>query len=252
MSKIDCNLKKLTVYVRNSLLNILNTLCQQSIGYTKLWELDLWIQEGFRERGLHWTLKGGRHFSGWWGRKGHSQESSVWLEDCEGRHLRRWVWKGHWGLIAKVVVVESLSRVWLCNPMHCSLSASSARRLFQARILERVAISFSRRSSRPRDWTHISCFGRQVLYHWATRKLTAKVGDGKGRQNDDCSNPGNKWEWIRDLTVQIVRTLLTTGEESFLELCLCSICDNSITGIPVFLFPHCCCSLICLLWCLIF
>lgn len=48
------------------------------------------------------------------------------------------------------------------------------------------------------------------------------------------------------------RTLLTTGEESFLELCLCSICDNSITGIPVFLFPNCCCSLICLLWCLIF
>ena len=30
------------------------------------------------------------------------------------------------------------------------------------------AISFSRGSSRPRDQTHVSCTGRQVLYHWAT------------------------------------------------------------------------------------
>ena len=48
------------------------------------------------------------------------------------------------------------------------------------------------------------------------------------------------------------RILLTTDEESFLELCLCSLCDNSVTGIPVFLLPNLCCfSLICLLWCLI-
>ena len=40
----------------------------------------------------------------------------------------------------------------------------------QARILEWVAISSSRASSRPRDHTHVSCIGRQVLYHWATRE----------------------------------------------------------------------------------
>ena len=34
---------------------------------------------------------------------------------------------------------------------------SSVRRIFQARILEWVAISFSRESSRPRDQTHIAC-----------------------------------------------------------------------------------------------
>ena len=38
---------------------------------------------------------------------------------------------------------------------------------FQARILEWVAIPFSRGSSRPRDRTHVSCIScRQVLYHW--------------------------------------------------------------------------------------
>ena len=31
-------------------------------------------------------------------------------------------------------------------------------------------ISFSRGSSWPRDQTHVSCIGRQILYHWATRE----------------------------------------------------------------------------------
>ena len=39
-----------------------------------------------------------------------------------------------------------------------------------ARILEWVASPISRGSSPPRDGTHVSCIGRQVLYHWATRE----------------------------------------------------------------------------------
>ena len=42
--------------------------------------------------------------------------------------------------------------------------------LSQARMLEWVAISSSRGSSWPWDWTHISCVGRRTLYHWATRE----------------------------------------------------------------------------------
>ena len=37
-----------------------------------------------------------------------------------------------------------------------------------ARILEWVATFSSRGSSQPRDWTRVSCIGRQILYHWAT------------------------------------------------------------------------------------
>ena len=56
-----------------------------------------------------------------------------------------------------VVFVYSVSLVWLCcNCMDCSLPGSSVHGIFQAIILARVAISFSRRSSRSRDWTHIS------------------------------------------------------------------------------------------------
>ena len=57
-----------------------------------------------------------------------------------------------------------------CDPMNCSLPGSSAHSVFQARILEWVAISSSRRSFWPRGWTHVSCVsctGRQILYCWA-------------------------------------------------------------------------------------
>ena len=58
----------------------------------------------------------------------------------------------------------------LCEPLDCSPPGSSVHGIFLAGILERVAVSFSRVSSWPKDQTHISCFGRQVPYHWATSK----------------------------------------------------------------------------------
>ena len=56
-----------------------------------------------------------------------------------------------------------LSRIWFF-----STPGSSIHGISQARLLEWVAISFSRGSSWPRDWTHVSwhsCMSRQVLYH---------------------------------------------------------------------------------------
>ena len=49
-----------------------------------------------------------------------------------------------------------LSHAPLCNPMDCSPHGSSVHGILQAIILEWVAIPFSRRSSRPRDQTHVS------------------------------------------------------------------------------------------------
>ena len=48
------------------------------------------------------------------------------------------------------------SYLTLCGPMNCSPPGSSTHRIFQASILEWGAISYSRRSSWPRDWTCIS------------------------------------------------------------------------------------------------
>ena len=62
------------------------------------------------------------------------------------------------------VKVKSLSRVLLCHPMDCSLLGSSVHGIFQARVLEWIAISFSRGSSRPRNRTWVS--------HIAGRRFT--------------------------------------------------------------------------------
>ena len=51
----------------------------------------------------------------------------------------------------------------------CSLPGSYVHAISQARILEWIAISFSRGSSRPRDPIQVSWIARWVLYHWATR-----------------------------------------------------------------------------------
>ena len=57
------------------------------------------------------------------------------------------------------------SSLTLCNPMDCSLPGFSVHEIFQARILEWVAISISRGSSQPRDRICISCIDRRILYH---------------------------------------------------------------------------------------
>ena len=54
----------------------------------------------------------------------------------------------------------------LCNPMDCSLPGSSVCGILQARILEWVAVFYSRGSSQLRDCTHsfcVSCTGRWIL-----------------------------------------------------------------------------------------
>ena len=57
----------------------------------------------------------------------------------------------------------------LGDPVDCSLPGSSVHRILQARILEWVAISFSRGSSKPRDQTHISMFPALAGRFFATR-----------------------------------------------------------------------------------
>ena len=53
--------------------------------------------------------------------------------------------------VKKCVCVCVQSCLTLCNPMDCSLPGSSVHGIFQARIVEWIAISSSRGSSQPRD-----------------------------------------------------------------------------------------------------
>ena len=61
------------------------------------------------------------------------------------------------------LVVKLCPTLW--DPMDCSPPGSSVHGILPARIPEWVAISYSKASSQPRDRTHVSCIGRQILYH---------------------------------------------------------------------------------------
>ena len=54
--------------------------------------------------------------------------------------------------------------------MDCIPPRSSLCGIFLARTVERVFISFSGGYSWAKDWAHNCCFGRWILYHWATRE----------------------------------------------------------------------------------
>ena len=79
-----------------------------------------------------------------------------------------------------------------CNPMDCNPPGSSVQGIFQARSLEWVAISFSKESSQPRDWTRvyselplITCPNMNVLENFCP---VPKQSQGRGL-----------WWWCRDL-----------------------------------------------------
>ena len=85
--------------------------------------------------------------------------------------LKEWHSPGHWHKLSEV----AQSCPTLCDPMDCSLPSSSIHGILQARILEWVAISFSRGSSRPRDWTQVSRIVGRCFTVWATREVQHKL-----------------------------------------------------------------------------
>ena len=68
--------------------------------------------------------------------------------------------------------VKLLCPVRLCDPMDCSLPHFSVHGIFQARVLEWVAISFPRGYSQPRDQTWVSRIVGRYFTIWATREVT--------------------------------------------------------------------------------
>jgi len=75
----------------------------------------------------------------------------------------------------KVEVLLTQSCLTLCNSMDCSLPASSAHGILQTRMLEWVAIPFSRKSSQPRNPTQVSCNAGRFFSVWVTREAPKEV-----------------------------------------------------------------------------
>ena len=89
------------------------------------------------------------------------------IRDKEGHFVViKWLVPHTWRDVEAVHAKSSQSCLTLCNTMACSLPGSSVHGIFQARVLEWVAISSSRRSFWPRNQACVSCIsctGRQIL-----------------------------------------------------------------------------------------
>ena len=72
----------------------------------------------------------------------------------------------------------------LCDPVDCSLPGSSVHGIFQAIVLEWIAISFSRGSSQTRDWTRVS--------HTVDRHFTVWKGSPKRMCYQQDTTQGNR------------------------------------------------------------
>ena len=68
----------------------------------------------------------------------------------------------------------------LCDPMDCNLSGSSVHEIFQAKVLEWIAISFSRGSSRPRSQTRVSRIAGRFFTVFAKGTQFSSKQPGKG------------------------------------------------------------------------
>ena len=94
----------------------------------------------------------------------------------------------------------------LCNPMDCSLPGSCVHGIFQAIVLEWIAISFSRESSWPRDWTQVSHIVDRHLTVWATTEVT---------DNFDNSKYPEYWDLDLQETFPKTRTLATSWSQFY-------------------------------------
>ena len=94
----------------------------------------------------------------------------------------------------------------LCDSMDYSLPGSSVHGILQARVLEWVAIPFSKRSSQPRDWTQVFCIACRFFPIWATREAHKKRTETKTKKIKNSSQiffpippppfKAKKWEQV--------------------------------------------------------
>ena len=120
-------------------------------------------------------------WAAWLGKPGAKHLPFAWSADSSGsgtQGSKGWRWRKRRcpGIVIKLSRIHpqtpllfpllvSQSCPTLCDPMDCSLPGSSVRRISQARKLKWVAISFSRGSSRPREWTLGLLHCRQIVCH---------------------------------------------------------------------------------------
>ena len=98
----------------------------------------------------------------------------------------------------------------LCDPMDCSLPGFSVHGIFQARVLEWVAIAFSRRSSQPRDESRSPTIQADTL-------LSETPGKSKKRKKEEKKKRTQMKYYMKEEYYSNMLTNLIKEMEKFLE-----------------------------------
>ena len=104
---------------------------------------------------------------------------TIWITINCGKFWKRWEFQttlpASWQICVQVnkerEIAQACPTLW--DPMGFSVPGSSVPGIFQARVLEWVAISFSRDSSQPRDQTQVSHIADRRFNLWVTRQAHA-------------------------------------------------------------------------------
>ena len=139
-----------------------------------------------------------------------------------------------------VVVLVAQSCPTLCDPMDGSPPGSSVHGILQAGILEWVAISSSRRPSRPRDWTWVFVISGRFFTMWATREAPIM---SVGKVDFSCSVTCNSlWPHGLSPPVSSVHGILQTRILDWVDIPLGShslLQGISLTQGSNTCLPHC-------------
>ena len=89
----------------------------------------------------------------------------------------------------------------------CSLPGSSVHGILQVRRLEWVAIPFSKRSSWPRDQTHVTCIAGRFFIVWATSESqTARQRLWCKNRHGVCSASETLWPRLENVPYLSIET----------------------------------------------
>ena len=112
---------------------------------------------------------------------------------------------------------QSLSRVWLCVIPLPVLPGCSVHGILQARILEWVAIPFSRGSSQPKDWIQVSCLAGRFFTIWASREAHVTQVYTKTMHSRQTNK---RWQWcLNNKHVWKLLAFYITWDRSFVLFC---------------------------------
>ena len=134
------------------------------------------------------------------------------LQASQNFHLICW-WLGWWKVklrwenrwIIFIYICCWFSRQVIsnsCNPVNWSLPGSSVHGVLQARILEWVAVPFSRGSAQPRDWIMVSHVAGRFFTSWPSGKpficIYTYIGEGNSNplQSSCLENPIDRGTWL--------------------------------------------------------